>query len=442
MATMMELLKKLYPLRLAPVSKDTDIAVEILLEELPFQVHEYLSLSEHNGWIIPLKWEVKKAEIRKDGKLIYDGMHHPLGVIGYSQSFQGTISLEELKKHLYYHEKWPNALVYHYLLYYRNWEKDWGFSIPYNLYKSLEPGGYEVDLQTVHEPGTMKVCDYFVQGERDEAIVFAAHNCHAGQANDDISGVVVGVELMKRLAQRNTKYSYRLLVGPEQFSSVFYLADLSKHVIGNFKYCVYLETLGNDNRLALQKSFTGDTELDRAAYHYLAHKHPDFHCGEFRQVIGNDETVWEAPGYEVPTISISRANPIAEGLHYPEYHTSMDNADIILESRLEESVEAVLDVCQILETNCFIERKFEGLMALSNPKYDLYIDSMDPAIRQAVPEKQRHWFNLMVRLPRYFDGKTSVLDIAMRHDLPYDEVFYYVCKFREKGLVEFVDMIS
>lgn len=429
MSSMLDLLRAICPLRLAPVSSGTAQAVEILCEELPFTVHEYLSLSEHNGWVVPQKWEVKKAEIRRNGQLVYDGMAHPLGVIGYSQSFQGQVGLEELKSHLFYHPSLHDALVYHCDLYYKVGHKNWGFCVPYKLYSELLEGEYTVDLQTTHENGTMKVCDYFLQGKLDDTIIFNAHNCHAGQANDDISGVVVGVEVMKRLAKHKNRYSYRLIIAPEHFGTIFYLANLSLGQIENFKYCIFLEALGNDNRIALQESFTGTSELDRAAYQYLRHYQPDFFSDKFRKIVGNDETVWEAPGIEVPTISLSR-------FPYPEYHSSMDTDDIILKNRLEDAVEAVLGIVHILETNCTTRRKFEGLIALSNPRYNLYIDQADPSIRPTIPAEQRKWNYLMDCLPRYFDGKVTILDIAERHELPYDRVYEYVCKFQKRGLVE------
>ena len=73
MASMLDLLREIAPLRLAPVSPDADRCQEILCRELPFEVHEYESLSEHNGWVVPLRWEPRKAEIWKDGRLVYDG---------------------------------------------------------------------------------------------------------------------------------------------------------------------------------------------------------------------------------------------------------------------------------------------------------------------------------------------------------------------------------
>jgi len=429
---MIELLRELYPLRLAPVSADGDQCVSRLLRELPFTVHEYPSGAEHNGWVVPMKWEVIKAEIRQEGKLIYDGQAHPLGVIGYSQSFQGKISLEELKPHLFVHFKWPDGLVYHCDLYYKVGRKDWGFCLPQTLAAALPDGEYEVDLQTVHEPGMMKVCDYFLPGESDDTIVINGHSCHPGQANDDITGVVIGVELMKRLSQRQNRYSYRLIVAPEHFGTVFYLASLSRTVISTYKYGAFLEMLGNNNRLALQESFTGESDIDRAAYNYLQSYRPDFFADKFRKIIGNDETVWEAPGYEVPTISLSR-------FPYPEYHSSMDTEDIIMESKLDDSLEALLGILNILEKNCVMRRNFDGLIALSNPKYNLYIDQADPSIRPTIPTEQRKWNYLMDCIPRYFDEKTTVLDIAEKHELPFDKVHTYISKFAQCGLVEMLN---
>ena len=134
---MLNLMKKLCALRLAPVSEDADKAVDILCNELPFKVYEYESGAEYNGWTVPMKWKPVKAGIWKNGKLIYDGVKYPLGVAGYSTSFKGTVSLDELKKHLFYHPNLPDALVYHCDYYYKPWLKDWGLCVPYNLYNNL-----------------------------------------------------------------------------------------------------------------------------------------------------------------------------------------------------------------------------------------------------------------------------------------------------------------
>lgn len=429
---MLKLLKKIYPLKLSPVSSDTDRAVEILKKHLPFKVHEFESGKEHNGWIVPKNWGVIKAEIIKDGELVYDGKKHPLGVMGYSKSFKGNVSFEQLEKHLTYRKDWPDAIGYHCDYYYKPWRSDWGFSIPYNLYRRLKKGKYEINLQTSFKQGKMKVCDFLLPGKKKNTIIFNAHNCHAAQANDDISGVVVGVELMKHLSERKNKYSYRLIIAPEHLGTVFYLAHIPKKIMETFKFCFFLEMLGNNNRIALQESFTGGSLIDKAAHHYLKFNFPDYVSDRFRKIVGNDETVWESPGYEIPTVSLSR-------WPYKEYHTSMDNKDIIRERMLISSVDMILGIVDIFETDCSIKRKFDGLVALSNPKYNLYIPpGTDPSIPMDESGDRKKWNYIMDCLPRYFDGKTTILDIAVKHDIKYQQIYQYLLKFKERGMIEFI----
>ncbi len=428
---MMSLLKQIYPLCLAPNSPDTDRAVELLCKELPFKVHQYPAGEECNGWTVPHSWFVKKAEIRKDGQLIYDGKAHPLGVMGYAKPFKGKVSLEKLQKHLTYREDWPDAIGYHCDYFYKPWRADWGFSLPYNLFRKLKKGNYDIDLQTAYENKPMKVCDYFLKGKTSKTVIFNAHNCHAAQANDDIAGLVVGVELMKRLARRKNRLSYRFIAAPEHLGTVFYLKHCTAKTVQRFHCGFFLEMLGNRNRLAFQETFTGTHELDRAAHHYLKFRHPDHFSDKFRKVIGNDETVWEAAGYEVPTASLSR-------WPYKEYHTSRDNADIIDGEMLEESVQAVLGIVDILETNATVVKKFKGLVALSHPKYDLYVaPGTDPSIKMDKTEDRKKWNYMMDCLPRYFDGKMRILDMAAKHDIEYSRLYDYLLKFKAKGLVDF-----
>ncbi|MBF0474271.1 MAG: DUF4910 domain-containing protein [Deltaproteobacteria bacterium] len=435
MSYMMDLLKKIYPLRLAPVSDETDGLVPLLTAELPFTVHEYQSGLEHNGWTVPLKWKPIKAEIRKDGRMIYDGMKHPLGVIGYGTSFQGVVPLNELKKHLYYHPELPDSLVYHCDYYYKQWLRDWGFSVPQTLYQELPEGEYEVELITQAVPGTMKVFDYLLPGTTPDTVILNAHNCHAGQANDDIAGVVTAIQVIRTLSQRKKRrYGYRVIIAPEHLGTVFYLAQSPKSLTDTFKYAMFLEMVGNDNALSLQESFTGQSLIDRAAHCYLTHHQPGYHSDGFRKIVGNDETVWEAPGFEIPCISLTR-------YPYGVYHSDKDNEDIIIEQRLTDTVETVLGIIDILETNTVMQRHFNGLVALSNPKYDLYITPGDPSILPIVSRDQRKWNYLMDCLVRYFDQETQLIDIALKHEIEYAALYNYVTKFEEKGLITLRDRL-
>lgn len=435
---MMQILKKVDGLFVAPNSEGADKQNRILCEELPFKVLEYKSGKEYNGWYVPQQWEVIKAEIKKDGKLIYDGKKHPLRVMGYSESFKGKVSLKELKEHLYYFEPAPDNIVYHCDLYYKPHRKLWGFSVPYNFYRSLKEGEYEVDLETIHIDGMMNVLEYEHKGKSQKTIVFNAHNCHAAQLNDGPAGYVVFMEVMKRLRKTKTKYTYRLVIAPEHLGTVFYLADKSKKEIKNFKLGMFLEMVGHNNPIfSLQESFTGKSLIDKVAHHVLKHKSKGYWSAGYRKFLGNDESVWEAPGYEVPMISLSRCESI--DFTYPQYHLDSDNIKIIKEDKLEETVNIIMEMIDILEKDCFVKRKFTGLIALSNPKYDLYVTSgTDPSYKVDDSVKDRlKWFDFMNYVTRYFDENISILDMAIKHDLPFNELYSYLSKFKEKGLVEF-----
>ena len=431
---MFELLSQLAPLRLGPVTPDTDRCVQILKRELPFNLLEFQSDREFNGWVVPKNWHVKKAEILRDGKLIYDGLSTPMGVIGYSKSFTGRLTLKDLLPHLFYHHSLPDVPVYHCDLYYKQWRDEWGFSVPRSFRDSLSPGVYDVNLQTEFANGTMKVLEYTLPGLTDRKIVFNAHNCHAGQANDDISGIVAGIEVIRRLAALpKLRYTYQLVVAPEHFGTVFYLANLAPEQIRSYAAGIFIEGVGNDNRLAMLESLTSNSAIDRATHLALKHSFAGFERLPFRAVAGNDEIVWEAPGYEVPMIQLTR-------FPFKEYHSALDTPERISPQKLEETVRAILAIVDLIESNVVMNRKFTGLIALSNPRYDLYIpEGSDPSEDQRLTlENQAKWHRMMNFLMRKFDGKTSALDIAQEYDLPYKAVRSYLQKFKDKGLVDLI----
>ncbi|HEY7060837.1 MAG TPA: DUF4910 domain-containing protein [Chloroflexota bacterium] len=437
MRSMMELIRTLSPLRMAPNSNGADECARLLQDELPFTVHEFAGGSEVNGWICPLKWEPRQATIRDArGALVYDGMWHPLAVIGYSQPFTGRVSGAELKRHLFYPDAFDDALVYHCDLYYKPFRKEWGFSVTKRFYDTIQPDAlYDVELCTAFEDGTMKVLEYVLPGESDESIIMNAHNCHAYCCNDDLSGIAVGLAVMRVLAERpRRRYTYRLIVGAEHFGSIFYLNALSDAEAARLKWGVFLEMLGTDGALALQRSFLGTTLIDRAFLNALEHGGVAWRTDLFRKIVGNDETCWEAAGYEVPFPSLSRSLGLG---HYPEYHTSRDGPELIRADKLEEAVRIVLDAFTILEQDAVMTRQFKGLVALSHPRYDLYKPFFDPSEpdRKTIGDAARRWNYLMDCLPRYFDGETRLLEIAERHALPFRAVHDYVQEFAATGLV-------
>ena len=190
--------------------------------------------------------------------------------------------------------------------------------------------------------------------------------------------------------------------------------------------------VGIDSPLVLQRSFTGAALIDRVATQVLRQHDPQLKTGDFRTIVGNDETVWEAPGIEIPCASLSRC--FHPG-YYAEYHTSRDDLDLNRVDKLEETLEMLKRMVAVFEDDCTIERHFDGLVALSNPKYSLYIERPDPTVAKTFSEEDVLLGHIQDVLPRYLDGSLTVFEIAERLQVPFGALRGYLGRFAEKGLI-------
>jgi len=423
---MMAIISKLTPLNRVFCSPDYDRAVEYLKGLLPFKVHEFPAASEQNGWIIPPRWAVKEAIIKKDGEVIYDGTSHALRVIALSTNFRGKMSREELCTHLHYDHRYDDAIPYHFRQEYRSWERDWGFCVPKRFYDSLEKGDYEVIIETEESDGALKVLEYTHRGILDQTIIFAAHLDHPGMANDGLSGCAVGTELMRRMRGRKTKFSYRLVLHQEIIGAEYYLAAIENTA----KYkCdgLFLEMLGTPTQLALQASREGGSNIEYAVERAMAEMGVSFRTGPFGTIIVNGDYIWET--YNIPLASLSR-------YPYPEYHTNRDNAGIIQEEAMNEALAILLKAVDILEENPIIIKKFAGNICVSNPRYNLYIDPGQAAFGGFIEEEAVKKMRSLMDLIPMLHSPMSIHRLAEMVELPEDAVVGYLQKWAEKGLVE------
>lgn len=418
------------------VAPDNAAYFDRLRRELPFALSRYPSGSTFNGWVVPPRWTVRRALVRYDGRTVFDAAAHPLGVALLSKPFHGEMELAELARRVVTDPARPGAFLFHCMWQYRPWDADWALSIPHAVFRGFAPGRYEVDLDTAEEPGEMLVASYEHKGRSDKTFVFNAHTCHPGMANDDNAGVALLVRLMQSLIGRDTYYSYRLVLGPEHLGTVFHLRGLPPSEIGRLVGGIFLDMPATAFPLKVASSFTGGRLVDRAVRHAARRLEPGTVFVGWRRGAGNDETVWEAPGYEVPFVEVSRCRDQFDP--YPEYHSSLDTAASLDLAALGRSYAVLRDCIDILEHETTATRRFNGLICLSNPAYDLYMERPDPSVDKALPEDAEKWGHLLDCLFRYLDGKTTILDIAERHDLPFMAVHRYLKRFEQKGLVRLV----
>jgi len=428
MKSMMQILRDLTPLDRAVCSRGYDRAVEYLCEELPFRVISIPSSFQHNGWVIPPSWDVEEARIVKDGHTVYNGANHPLGVIALSSSFSGKVSLEVLKSHLHYDHRDPDSIPFHYRQQFRSWSRDWGFCLPKRIFDQLVPGEYEVIIRTAETPGAMKILECKHQGALDSTIVLGGNLDHAGVANDGLAGCVVGMEVLRRLQGRRTKFSYKLVLSPGIIGSELYLAGLTQVERRQLLEGIFLEMLGSATPLAVQDSRRSMVSTLHALRGSLDALGLPYRTGPFESIIVNDEYVWE--NYGIPMLSLSR-------FPYPEYHSSRDNVEIIREESLNDAVEALIGTVERLEASPIVLKKFVGNICLSNPQYNLYVDYGQIALGDSLSEQRRRLRHLMDFIPA-LDRPVSVKALADHIGLEEGEALEYLGRWAEKGLIDLV----
>ncbi len=426
--SILEIIRDLYPHQHSVVSDDSYLVAEKFRSYLPFNLISFPSGAEINGWTVPNNWRAVRAKVLSEGRVYIDAMDDPLGVGVLSPSYEGRISRQELLGHLFYSETLPESIPYHWANLYRPAEKTWALCVTKKIYNELPEDDLYVELVTEEEPGEMLVLDFFLPGESPETILINAHNCHPWQANDDLSGCAIGIGLMTELLSRNDrKLSYRLLIAPELIGPVHWLEQFNMHeapVVG----AIMLKSLGNDSPLKLQSSFTGSSQLDKAAHLVFRDRFESYVSGGFREIYGNDETVFDSPGFEIPSISLTR-------FPFPQYHTNADSPEALSLDSLAEAQSVILDIINVLEHDRQPRFAHRGLVSLSHPRYDLYRPAPAPGLdKKMYQEDNRKWNHLMNCLPRELDGRNSIVDIAEKYGVSFDDLNDYISKWEKTGL--------
>lgn len=434
---MLKLIKDLCSYRTSVVSDENILLFRRINNEIPIKLKKIKSGSEHNGWVVPKKWSVKKAKIFRNDTLIFDAKSHILGVGYYSRSFKGKISYSDLKKKIVTNRSLPQAYMFHCEWQYRPWSADWRIVVPYEKFiKFPKSGNYYVDLETSYDEGEMLIGISEVKGKSNKTIIFNSNNCHPGMANDGFAGTAVLIEIMKYISTIKPFYSYRLIIAPEHLGSVFYLKSLKKKDLSKILFGIFEEMPGTKGKMRVTKTFQGDNFIDSAFSNTLKSYFPKSHIiSGWREGAGNDETVWESPGYEIPFVELTRCESTFKP--YKEYHSSLDKPELMSLKKMNEILLLLKKIIYVIENNYVVKRKFKGLICLSNPKYDLYFEREDPTIEKNLKKDSEIWGKFQDHLPRYLDGSFTILEIAEKFNLNFQELFIYLSKFKKKNLISF-----
>ncbi|MBA4057751.1 MAG: peptidase M28, partial [Marivirga sp.] len=316
--------------------------LNLINEEIPLKIFEVPSGTKVFDWEVPKEWNIKDAYIKNaQGEKIVDFKNSNLHVLNYSTPVHKHVTLEELKKHLYYLPEHPEWIPYRTSYY----KEDWGFCISFDQFKTLDDEVYEVFIDSTLKPGSLTYAECFIQGELSDEMLISAHVCHPSLANDNLSGISVATFLAKHLLQSKPRYSYRFVFIPGTIGAITWLSvnELSAEKI---KHGLVASLLGDAGNFTYKKSRRGNAEIDEIVEFVLKSRNSANKIIEFFPY-GYDERQYCSPGFNLPVGCLSRT-PFGQ---YIQYHTSADNLDFIDPVSLEDSYDTYLEIINILEAN-------------------------------------------------------------------------------------------
>ena len=412
--------KELWPLNRSITGEGLRETLQRISVHLPkLEIKSIKSGTKVFDWVVPKEWIVKKAYIiTPSGKKICDFSKNNLHLLGYSIGFNGSLSLNELKKHLYTLPNQPNAIPYVTSYYVERW----GFCLTQNELEALEDGIYKVVIDASLFNGELNYGELLIKGKSDKEIFLSTYVCHPSMANNELSGPTVLTFLTKWLQEADKlEYSYRIIFIPETIGSITYLSRNYKKMKNKIIAGFNISCVGDDRSYSYLPSRDGNTVSDFIAKHVL--KWTDKNFIEYSWLDrGSDERQYCAPGIDLPIASIART------LYgkYPEYHTSLDNLDNLVTPRgLNGGYWVIRKAIEAIERN----KKYK-VSVMCEPqmgKRGLY-----PTIST---KNSNDEVTLMMNLISLCDGNNSLLDIAERLNVDIWDMYDVVCKLKNQNLI-------
>jgi aminopeptidase-like protein len=417
--SMYDLAVELFPLNRSLTGEGVRQTLAILQQRLPqLTTHEVPSGTPAFDWNVPREWVIKDAYlIGPDGNKIVDFKDNNLHVVGYSTPVDATLSLEELQDHLYSLPDQPDAIPY-ITSYYK---ERWGLCLSHQQRQSLKPGQYRAVIDSELKDGSLTYGEWIYPGESEKEIFISTYICHPSMANNELSGPVVSAYLAQWVRSQPRRYTYRVIFIPETIGSIVYLSRnleaMQRNIVAGFN----LTCIGDDRAYSYLASRQEDTLADRAARHVLGQMHPKYVRYSYLDR-GSDERQYCSPGVDLPVVSVMRT----KYGEYPEYHTSLDDLNLISPQGLAGGYEVMQTILECLEANRTLRVTVLGEPQLG--KRGLYPTVSTKQSGAIVRD--------MMNLIAYSDGRRDLLAVAEKIGAPMWELIPLVKRLEAEGLLE------
>jgi aminopeptidase-like protein len=396
---LMDLFDELFPIYRSITGEGVRESLQILDGIVPIEQLEFPSGMECFDWTIPKEWNVKAAYIQNSkGIKIVDIQQNNLHLVSYSIPIRGTFTKAELMKHIHTLPEQPNAIPYVTSYY----QENWGFCVEHSRLGEFSEDQYDVVIDTTLEDGHLTIGEGFIRGETKQEILFSTYVCHPSMAINELSGPLVQTMIYHYLRkQKNLKYSYRFLYVPETIGSIVYLSQFGEHLKKNLAAGYVVTCVGHGEAYTYKKSKQGNSLADKAAIHVLNQ------LGKTSKIIdwspfGSDERQYCSPGFNLPIGSLVRT---MYG-KYPEYHTSLDNRELISEITMWETIETYISIIQTLEAN----EIYVGTHLYCEPKLDKR--GLYPSTGGTRGPKEKEQVAIITNLLAFSNGELDLIDIA------------------------------
>lgn len=319
----------LFPLNRSLTGAGVRKTLNIIKQEFPqLNIKKIKSGKKVFDWNVPPEWNVSKAfVIDKYNNKIIDFKKNNLHLVGYSTYIRKYILKKELFKNLYFLKNQPKAIPY-ITSYYK---KRWGFCVSFNQYKNLDKKYFSNDKfkviidASLNKKGNLNYGEIILKGKSKKEILISTYICHPSMANNELSGPIVSMGLINYFKRKKLNKTLRFIFIPETIGSISYLSNnvkyLKENVIGGYN----LSCIGDERQHSCMFSKYQNSPSDEAiieAYKLLKIKNYKIYSFLKR---GSDERQYNSPGIDLKISSIFRT----KYGEYPEYHTSLDNFNLI-----------------------------------------------------------------------------------------------------------------
>jgi aminopeptidase-like protein len=417
-ADALELMHRLFPFCRSLTGDGVRETFDVIEEHIPLERREIASGTEVFDWRVPDEWNIREAHITApDGTRIVDFARSTLHVVSYSEPVRATLPLEALQERLHTLPDQPDLIPYRTSYY----DRTWGFCLSHRQLLQLEPGDYEVVIDSTLEPGSLSYAELEVEGSGEGEVLLSTYVCHPSLANDNLSGIAVATMLAKQLLERDLRHSYRFLFAPGTIGPLVWLHE-NRDRLDRIQHGLTFSCIGDDGNLTYKRSRRGDADIDAAVEVVLRDS------GAAHRILpwdpwGGDERQFCSPGFNLPLGTLMRT-PHGE---FDGYHTSADGLDRIRPESLAGAVDTCLQVIDVLETN----RRCTNLSPYGEPQLGrrgLY-RSAGGAV--ATPDDER----ALLWVLNLSDGCSSLLDIARSSGLGYAVVRRAAERLEQAGLL-------